>query len=405
MDALILSNALDTNGQNARFVRAAERFGDDPDVLHVLALGNTDPAGVMARFQLASEHEGRLSIRSAHRADQYFHFPADIRWHDSASERLVRRLAAEADVIHLNNSWMPYTRLRLRKPALLHHHGSMFRKDSAAMMTRAASMRMTQAVSTLDLTRPNVDRLHWLPTAYNLDELAELRNPQTGGTIRVVSCPTNRGYKSTDALIVAVDRLRAASVPVELVLVEGMTWTDAMAVKATADVVFDQVLLGYGCNAVEAWGMGIPVIAGADDWTLERMRSEFDGVLPFYVATEDTIGDAIRAMVESASLRAEYAAIGQAHVQRWHAERPALARLASLYARAIADFNDPRAHTLGAPVSFHNPQHRKLAHPVTGEVVSWDAQGRVTTQDALLVVHLRQYAKAHRLFGLVEVDA
>ena len=34
--------------------------------------------------------------------------------------------------------------------------------------------------------------------------------------------------------------------------------------KGRADVFVDQMILGYGCNAIEAWGMGIPVIAGVD---------------------------------------------------------------------------------------------------------------------------------------------
>ena len=48
MNALILSYALDTNGQNARFVKAAQKHG--ADVLNVLAMGKADPAGVVSRM-------------------------------------------------------------------------------------------------------------------------------------------------------------------------------------------------------------------------------------------------------------------------------------------------------------------------------------------------------------------
>ena len=81
--------------------------------------------------------------------------------------------------------------------------------------------------------------------------------------------------------------------------------------------------------------MGIPVIAGADDWTLAAMRREFGPTLPFMVATEATIADALRALVVSESQRKAYAKRGQLHAERYHAEKPALVRLANLYAKAV----------------------------------------------------------------------
>ena len=130
---------------------------------------------------------------------------------------------------------------------------------------------------------------------------------------------------------------RAQGMDIELVVVRDKPWLEAMAIKATADIYFDQVKLGYGCNAVEAWGMGIPVIAGADDWTLNQMRSVYDtSELPFYAATEDTIAAALVAMSDKATPY-HLCRRGMAHVRRYHDELPALARLASLYRYAIEE--------------------------------------------------------------------
>jgi hypothetical protein len=167
----------------------------------------------------------------------------------------------------------------------------------------------------------------------------------------VVTCPTNREIKSTDALEAAVRTLQAEGLPVELLVVTGRPWAESLAVKATADIYFDQVGLGYGCNAVEAWGMGIPVIAGADLWTLAQMRKVWNtGDLPFYRATADSIVDALREMVEVADLRAEYSVKGLAHVNKYHAEKPALARLAELYGMAIRKMQ-------AAPLPIQGPEH------------------------------------------------
>lgn len=151
--------------------------------------------------------------------------------------------------------------------------------------------------------------------------------------MRIAHAPTNREVKSTAAFLEAADRLRAEGHDIEVDLIEGRTWDECLERKARADLYFDQVILGYGNNAIECWGMGIPVIAGAAPATLDEMRRRF-GDLPFYVATEATIYDALKALVESADLRAEYAAKGLAHVRQWHDEAKVVAQLQDIYQRA-----------------------------------------------------------------------
>jgi hypothetical protein len=390
VDVLIVSAALDTNGQNARYVRAAEKYQS-------LAVGNTDPAGVVARFQAAAEKHGGIRIRSAHRANPYMDFPCDILW-DRRTDSQVRRLAVQADLLHLNNSFRPYQLLMSRKPALLHHHGSLFRRDPEMMLKRAAQRGFVQAVSTIDLTRPDPRRLHWLPTAYDLDDLALTRQRYKrapDGKVRIVSAPTNRDLKSTAALEAAVARLQEDGLPVELLLIEGQRWADCMAQKATADILFDQTLFGYGCNAVEAWGMDIPVIAGADEWTLAEMRKRWGG-LPFYETTEDGLVDALRAMVESPDLRAEWAERGSEHVQRYHAELPALTRLVELYEKTLqAKKGRP---LLAKPTTFENTKRRHIF--IEGVQLAWDPAGRLTTRDPVVIERLRAFRPT---FGIREV--
>jgi glycosyltransferase involved in cell wall biosynthesis len=335
--------ALDTNGQKFRFVEAARKWGNDPDVVRALIAGHEDLAGVAARFAAASaDPDSGLSIRSAHKAAAYFDFPYDIKW-QPRTDAEVRKLAAEADVLHLTNEVKAYFWLHQKhKPAVLHHHGTLFRNNPGGarerMQTYARRLGLVQVVSTHDLLRFAPDELQWLPTCYDLDALEAIRSSYRrpdDGRVRVVSAPTNREIKSTDKLEAAVRALQAEGLPVDLVLVQNKTNRECLEIKATADVYFDQVGLGYGVNAVEAWGMGLPVIAGADDWTLDAMRRDFGRTLPFMVATEDTIADAIRALVVSESQRRQYAKRGRAHAAKFHAEKPALIRLAKLYAEAV----------------------------------------------------------------------
>src|SRR4026208_1894821 len=154
MEALILSYALDTNGQNNRYRLAAEKHGDT--VLNALAIGHSDPAGVVGRFKAAADKGETLRIRSVSASKyEYLQFPMDIYWDRTKrrNDQQILELIMRADVIHLNNSEMAYKHFGIRKPALLHHHGSLFRDGPERMLSKAKQYRMEQAVSTIDLLR------------------------------------------------------------------------------------------------------------------------------------------------------------------------------------------------------------------------------------------------------------
>lgn len=418
----MVGTALDTNGQKSRFVEAARRWGDDPAVTKALIVGTWDGAGIPARLAKASEKVEGLRIRSAHRATAYFDFPLDIQW-DRRTQSEVQQLADEADVIHLTNDVQAYFRLhqsRHRKPAVLHHHGTLFRSQHRRLMTEARRLHFVQAVSTIDLKKPAPGELHWLPAPLDLDAMLDMRKlgkRPDDGLVRIMSAPTRRDLKSTDALEAAVRTLQAEGLPVELVVVIGRTWAECLAVKASADIYFDQVAVrehdypgGYGCNAIEAWGMGIPVVAGADAWTTARMRTEWNlrpsHKLPFHEATESTITESLRELVKSADLRAEVAARGRKHALKYHAEKPALARVAELYGKAVAlkarHALEPAPDEVPfAPGIFTaakpNLQLRLASHSVTF------SEGRAVVTDPRLAQRLRRLAKADRRYGISEV--
>lgn len=151
--------------------------------------------------------------------------------------------------------------------------------------------------------------------------------------VRIAHAPTNREVKGTQAFLDAIERLQAEGLPVEMDLIEGVSWAECLTRKAQADIYYDQVQLGYGNNAIEAWGMGIPVVAGAQPATLAEMERRF-GSLPFYNATEQDIYDALKALVLSKDLRAEYSEKGLDHVRRFHDERVVVEQLKRLYRKA-----------------------------------------------------------------------
>jgi hypothetical protein len=407
VEALILSYALDTNGQNYRYVQAAQKHG--ADVLNALAIGHSDPAGVVGRFKVAADKGEELRIRSVSASKyEYLQFPMDIFWDKQRrgnNEQMIRELIMAADVIHLNNSEMAYKHFRIRKPALLHHHGSLFRDGPERMLEKAKYYRMEQAVSTIDLQKPAPDLLTWLPTAYDVEGLQAFREAHRrppDGRVRIVHAPTNRAKKHTEIFLAAVQQLQDEGLPIDIDLIEGRPWAECMERKAQADIVFDQLAYGYGCNAVEAWGMGIPVIAGAEDpWVIDRMLDLW-GVLPFADADDADLKQCLRLMVKSAEMRAEYAARGLSHVLTYHDEAPALAILADLYQKAIRRFYRERipGKAPATPTVFRQDGARKV-YDQDGERIPFE-NGQIVTSDPHMIDRLRQLAR-RRAFGIEEV--
>lgn len=316
----------------------------------IIASG-ADPNAEGMRYKAAADRHGGAQIRAAITSTHgYKRQPYDVLVTGNAGA--VRRLWADADLIHLQNRVQAYDRFDdgAGKPAILHHHGHAFRTDPEPLLARARRSGWPQAASTLDLVEIAPDEITWLPTPYDLDALAALRRQhqrEPDGVVRIAHAPTFRTLKSTDEVIAAVDALQAEGLPVELDLIEHVTWSECLRRKASADIYVDQLLLGYGCNAIEAWGMGLPVVAGVDPeraaWvnhpipstTRGRMLHEFGGALPFAEASPDSLVDVLRELVTSAELRADWALRGMAHVARFHGQRPALERLLALYERAV----------------------------------------------------------------------
>jgi hypothetical protein len=407
VEALILSYALDTNGQNYRYVQAAKKHGGD--VLRALAIGHSDPAGVVGRFKVAADKGDDLRIRSVSASKyEYLQFPIDIFWDKQRrgnSEQMIKELIMAADVIHLNNSEMAYKHFRIRKPALLHHHGSLFRDGPERMLEKAKYYRMEQAVSTIDLLRFAPDLLTWLPSAYDVDYFqayAKEHARQPDGRVLIVHCPTDRAKKHTAVLLAAVDQLKAEGLPVDLELIEFRPWTESLAAKARADIVFDQLMWGYGCNGIEAWAMGKPVIAGADEWTLNEMTRQWGG-LPFLEANQQSLTARLRKLVTSPDLRAQWAEYGLAHVRKYHDEAPALAILAELYQKAIQRYTRQRipGKAPAGPATFRQDGARKVYDPETGEPIPFK-DGQIVTDDPYVIDRLRHLAR-RRAFGIEEV--
>jgi hypothetical protein len=314
INVVIFTHAFDTGGQGYRLKRAFDRH---------------------------YYHE--FNVRSIHSAETYFHFTIDLRNDVSNTFKLFR----SADILHMRNeidSLAKYAKGRERDSygLIFHHHGSRFRSEHEQIAVQARRAGAFQIASTLDLTLLEPD-VAWLPSPQDIAELEEISLAASGGPaypnrpLRVAHAPTDRKIKSTQVVLDAILELNRRGIPAVLDLIERQPHLVTLDRKAKADIYVDQFKLGIGNNALEAFGMRIPVIAGVSDPAVREAMIDRWGGLPFYESTEDTLVTRLEELATDHRLRAHWAELGHRYLLQFHDERIVADLLASYYRLALAD--------------------------------------------------------------------
>lgn len=302
--------------------------------MNVFVVGQgADTGGQAFRIQQAvNRYLDGWKARSMCQLVNYMRYPRDMAW----DREEARRMYEWCDVMQMQGSTATY---RLvddgeRKPCVVHHQGTRFRSNPIGVWREGSSIGARQIVSTLDLLEVAPGGMAWLPSPYELDEVRDkylVQKPRR--TVRIVHSPTNRRVKGTAHVIAAVEEL-SKDHDVELDLVEHVEHAVCLSRKGRADIYIDQFELGYGNNAVEAWAMGIPVVAGATfKHTRRRMLAEFEE-LPFYESSPESLTADLARLVESAELRREWGDRGRSHAEKFHAAPVVAERLREIYSNA-----------------------------------------------------------------------
>lgn len=118
--------------------------------------------------------------------------------------------------------------------------------------------------ATPDLLRDLPKRAILVPnTLTNWDSLSPLGVLNHTGPLKVLHAPSNRLIKGTSSILEACTRLsKKYPQQLELILVEEMTHKQALELYRVADVIVDQLRIGwYGVLAMEAMKLGKPVVS------------------------------------------------------------------------------------------------------------------------------------------------
>ena len=139
-------------------------------------------------------------------------------------------------------------------------------------------------------------------------------NP-TGDTIRICHAPRIRAVKGTEKILAAVESL-SRKLPVEMVLIENMSHSEAIRMKASCHIAVDQMStgdMGYGVNSLETLAMGICTVTNLSD-----IYQDFIPDHPFAVSTPENLEKVLRELIRDSDLRNRYAAAGPPWREKTH---------------------------------------------------------------------------------------
>jgi hypothetical protein len=227
---------------------------------------------------------------------------------------------------------------RKRKGIVFQSWGSDLRGRSAAdvgYLRRAGAVIVGSY-----LTRRLAPRGPWpaydvVPPAIVLDDWPASPS-EPGETLRIAHAPSKRAVKGTEAVLAAVDTLQRRGAPVELDLIEGVPNREARKRYAAADVVVDQLRVGwYGMFAIESMALAKPVVVHLDDQAAAETEEAFGLPLPLVRADEGGLEQVLAGLVQTRETLPEVGRRSREYVERVHAHTAVARRVLDIYERVM----------------------------------------------------------------------
>lgn len=235
---------------------------------------------------------------------------------------------------------------------------------------------MFEGLGRWDLTVPSafcIDLKQWEPKRHYSDH--DGRN----GVVRILHTPNHRGFKGTEYLIEAVDKLRGEGLQVELLLLEKVLNSQVRETLPTVDVLAEQfVATGYALSGIEGMGSGVPVLANLEQEAYSRLfrRFSFLDECPILSTTPETLTENLRTLIGNPGLREELGRAGRAYVQKYHSYATAQYMFGAVYDR-IVDRKDVDLINLFHPLKAEfNRRSAQIEHPLVENRLppNWDSQ-------------------------------
>jgi glycosyltransferase involved in cell wall biosynthesis len=282
--------------------------------------------------------------------DNYLNFPYMVKYGKSLSKGLwIQKYWKNADVLHIHNylrviNCWPKPNPKISK--IIHQHGRNSKLLSGgykSLYDYDYKNKYLRVVSTLNLLPyVNYEEKYWLPSPMDIELFDNIKGKyyKKHDTIKICQTATRLPCKGTDIFINAMEEVMEKYKNVEMVLIQDKPWYECQKIKSSCDILFDQ-FLSYGTTCLESWCFGYPAVTAMTDETYSIISSILgENNIPFVRANEKNLSEVLCQLVESESMRREYANKGRKYVEKYH-DYPVVAKRAiELYKESMETFGN-----------------------------------------------------------------
>ena len=146
--------------------------------------------------------------------------------------------------------------------------------------------------------------------------------------VRILHAPSDREIKGTRYLLHAIERLKAAGYPVELMTLEGVPHDRVAEFCDRADIAVDQLMIGaYGTVSIEMMAKGVPVVCRIRD----DLREHYPADLPIVSADPESVYSVLEGLVTHPETWGDYGSRGVDYVTREHEMHEVARRVLPFY--------------------------------------------------------------------------
>ncbi len=277
------------------------------------------------------ETELKLRVKGEKIGERLYFRARDFPWRYKLNRAWRRYDLGSYDIYHFDGD-IPFIygdrilRKLAGKKIVTHFFGSELRKwGMNPFLHKYARLRFT---SELDHTKIDPS-LFFVPIPYEVGDV----KPRSGENklLRVGHSPTRRTAKGTGDIIEAVNRVRK-HLNFEFLLIEGVSHSKCMALKATCDIGIDQIGnyagTGYGRSGLEFLALGIP--------TITEIPGEYEKLLshhPFVKATKRDFEEVLSSLLVDRQRREEKRRAGLKWVREFPHPRRVMSEVYKEYRR------------------------------------------------------------------------
>ncbi|MES2131534.1 MAG: aminotransferase [Bacteroidota bacterium] len=154
------------------------------------------------------------------------------------------------------------------------------------------------------------------------------------GVVNIVHSPNHRGFKGTEFVIEAVRQLKEEGLKINLILLEKVQNDEVRRVfREDADILVEQLILGYALNAIEGMASGLPVLSNLSNEEYIRIfrRYSYLNECPIITSTPENVKENLRVLVRNPDLRKELGLASRKYTEKYHSNPTAQFMFENIY--------------------------------------------------------------------------